>query len=202
MNDCSKNQAHHQTAENTCPLCPAQALIRLPTPSRTVEGYRKLSNWLNGKAALIPPFFLSLILAYEFGEAGLMKLYGENWFTDLSFPFPFSLFSTETNWWLATWFELIGAASLLPGIATRFFSFALITITLVAIASVHSPAQWSSYAELLSGYAITDSGHGNYKLPLLDLTMLLPLLFGGAGMLGLDAWINKLQLGTDSALPK
>jgi putative oxidoreductase len=190
MNDDCKNQVHNKAEENACPVCPAQALIWLLTPGRIDRSYRNLSRRLDRMATLIPPLFLRLILAYEFGEAGFMKLYGENWFADLSFPYPFSLFSPETNWWLATWFELIGAAALLLGLATRFFSFALIIITLVAIASVHWPAQWSSFSELLSGYAITDSGHGNFKLPLLYLVMLASLAFSGPGRLSLDAWYS------------
>ena len=43
------------------------------------------------------------------------------------------------------------------------------------------------FSDLVEGYAITDKGHGNYKLPLLFLVMLVPLILRGAGRLSLDA---------------
>ncbi|MOA60457.1 hypothetical protein D3C78_1853440 [compost metagenome] len=61
---------------------------------------------------------------------------------------------------------------------------------MVAIAAVHWPSQWSSLAELAQGYAITDQGFGNFKLPLIYLVALLPLLLKGAGRLSLDHWLN------------
>ena len=42
------------------------------------------------------------------------------------------------------------------------------------------------WSDLLEGYAISNGGHGNFKLPLLFVVMLLPLIFGGAGKLSLD----------------
>ena len=77
------------------------------------------------------------------------------------------------------------------GLATRFFSASLIVLTIVAIAAVHWPDSWSTFAELWKGYAITDKGFGNYKLPLLYLMMFLPLLFGGAGKLSLDNFFTR-----------
>jgi putative oxidoreductase len=56
----------------------------------------------------------------------------------------------------------------------------------VAIYAVHWPSEWSSLAELWQGYAISDDGFGNYKLPLLYLAMLLPLTLSGGGRLSLD----------------
>jgi putative oxidoreductase len=151
-----------------------------------------LAAWLDRMNPIIPPLFLRLMLSYEFGEAGYAKLYGENWFADVSFPFPFpfGMFSPEFNWRLATIFELLGALGLLLGLATRFFSFALVVITFMAIASVHWPSEWSSIEELFRGYSISDNGYGNYKLPLIYLVMLLPLLLGGAGKFSLDFWLE------------
>ncbi|MDF9391963.1 MULTISPECIES: HvfX family Cu-binding RiPP maturation protein [Methylococcus] len=151
---------------------------------------RWLSGWLESQASGAPPLLLRLLLAWEFWEAGLMKLYGENWFADLSFPFPFNLFPPSVNWWLATGFELLGAIALALGVATRLFSLALAVLTVVAIAAVHWPSDWASLSDLAQGYAITDEGHGNFKLPLMYLAMLLPLLFGGAGRYSLDAWVS------------
>lgn len=193
MKELSETRTHAEAAGESCPVCPGHALIWLLSPSRVCGGYRKLSAWLDRMAPVLPPLFLRLILAYEFGEAGIMKLQGENWFADLAFPFPFNLLSPQINWWLATGFETIGAVALLLGWATRFFSFALMIITLVAIASVHWPSEWSTLSELLQGYSITDHGHGNYKLPLLYLIMFLPLLFGGPGKISLDAWLPRTK---------
>jgi putative oxidoreductase len=39
---------------------------------------------------------------------------------------------------------------------------------------------------LWSGYVITPEGTGNYKIPLLFVVMLLPLVFHGGGRLSLD----------------
>lgn len=131
---------------------------------------------------------LRLFLAWEFFEAGLEKWNGQNWFGHIqsAFPFPFSLFPAELNWQLSMWIELIAPLLLLFGLGTRLVSVALMALTLVAIAAVHWPAQWSSLSELLMGYSISDKGFGNYKLPLIYLVALLPLFLKGAGRLSLD----------------
>jgi putative oxidoreductase len=72
------------------------------------------------------------------------------------------------------------------GLGTRCFAVALSVLTVVAIAAVHWPAEWSTLAELWQGYSITDHGFGNYKLPLIYLAMLLPLILQGAGRSSLD----------------
>ncbi|MDR0208723.1 MAG: DoxX family protein [Pseudomonas putida] len=139
---------------------------------------------------------LRLFLAWEFFESGVEKLNGANWFTDLqsSFPFPFSVLPANVNWQLSLWAELICPLLLLLGLGTRLASAVLMVVTLVAIAAVHWPAQWSSLAELAQGYAITDQGYGNFKLPVIYLVALLPLLLKGAGRLSLDHWLGgRLQ---------
>ncbi len=153
--------------------------------------YQPIVSVLESIGSWFPQLILRLILAWEFGEAGLMKFNGENWFANLTFPFPFNLVSPEISWGMATYFEIIGAAALLVGLFTRFFSISLIILTIVAIASVHWPESWSTFSELWKGYAISDKGYGNYKLPLLLLIMLLPLLFNGAGKLSLDNLLGK-----------
>ncbi|MCD9123546.1 DoxX family protein [Cupriavidus sp. UGS-1] len=136
----------------------------------------------------LAPLGLRAILAWEFFESGREKLLGENWFDQLAgqFPPPFSLLSANLNWTLATWLELLGAAALLLGLGTRFVAYALIVLTVVATYAVHWPTEWAGLAELWQGYAVTDNGYGNFKLPLLYLIMLLPLLLRGAGPLSLD----------------
>lgn len=138
-----------------------------------------------------PQLILRLILAWEFGEAGYQKYIGENWFANITFPFPFNLVSPEFSWGISTFFEIVGAIALVLGLATRFFSASLIVLTIVAIAAVHWPDSWNTLGELWKGYAISDKGFGNYKLPLLLLIMLLPLFFNGAGKLSLDHLISK-----------
>ncbi len=158
--------------------------------------YQLVSNQLDRIGEWLPQLFLRLILAWEFGEAGFEKLHGSNWFADINFPFPLSLLPPDISWGMATYFEIIGAFALALGLATRFFSLSLIILTIVAIAAVHWPEQWGSLSELAQGYRITDQqgdGFGNYKLPLLLLLMLFPLLFNGAGKLSIDYWLRKLS---------
>ncbi len=134
---------------------------------------------------------MRLFLAWEFFESGLEKFNGANWFADLqaNFPFPFNLLPADLNWQLSMWAELICPLLLLLGLGTRLASAVLMVITVVAIAAVHWPAEWSTLGELARGYAISDQGYGNFKLPLIYLVALLPLLLKGSGRLSLDHWL-------------
>jgi putative oxidoreductase len=147
---------------------------------------------VDGVGQWLAPLGLRVLLAWEFFEAGREKLQGSNWFADLGdkFPLPFSLLGADLNWTLATWTELAGAVALLIGLGTRYVAAALWVLTVVAIYAVHWPSEWSSLAQLWQGYAISDDGYGNYKLPLIYLAMLLPLMLGGAGRLSLDRLIS------------
>jgi putative oxidoreductase len=140
--------------------------------------------------ALLPS---RLLMAWEFGRAGMMKLNGSNWFGNVqgNFPFPFNVIPVDISWFLATWIEILGAAGLVLGLFTRFWAFSLIILTIVAISGVHWPAEWNSLAELWQGYAIKDKGFGNYRIPLLFIAMLFPLVFAGAGKLSLDHVLTK-----------
>src|SRR5688500_18112961 len=134
-----------------------------------LERWESLTQRLHGIGEWLAPLGLRLLLAWEFWESGIEKFRGENWFAGIQadFPFPFNLAPVALSWLLATWFELIGSVALLLGLGTRFFAFSLLVLTMVATASVHWPMEWSSFGELAQGYAITDRGFGNFKLPLL-----------------------------------
>jgi putative oxidoreductase len=49
----------------------------------------------------------------------------------------------------------------------------------------------SMWSDLAKGYAITDMGHGNFKLPLLFVVMLLPIIFQGPGKISLDYLLSR-----------
>lgn len=146
---------------------------------------------VDGVGQWLSPLGLRVLLAWEFFEAGLEKLHGANWFADLGdkFPLPFSLLSANANWTAAMWLELAGGIALLLGLGTRYVAAALFVLTVVATYAVHWPSEWSSTSELLQGYAITNDGFGNYKLPLIYLVMLVPLMLNGGGRLSVDRLI-------------
>lgn len=149
--------------------------------NRIVDRLDPAGSWIG----LLP---IRLLMAWEYGRAGMMKFNGNNWFANVqdNFPFPFNIIPVEISWFLATWVEILGGIFLLFGLFTRFWAFSLIVLTIVAIAGVHWPDQWDSLAELWKGYAITDKGFGNYRVPLLFMAMLFPLVFAGGGKLSLD----------------
>lgn len=140
--------------------------------------------------ALLP---IRLLLAYEFGKAGFMKHGANNWFGNVqdNFPFPFNVVPVEISWFLATWTEILGAFGLALGLFTRFWAFGLVILTIVAIGGVHWPDEWSTLGELWQGYSVTDKGFGNFRIPLLFLAMLIPLVLKGGGKLSLDHVLAK-----------
>ena len=141
-------------------------------------------NLLNGVGAWLAPLGLRLLLAKEFWDSGLEKWNGMNWFGEIMamMPFPFNVVPVDISWTISTWSEVAGAIALVLGLGTRFFSFQLIIITLVAWASVHAGL----------GYNVCDNG---WKLPLIYLVMFLPLLLTGPGKLSLDHLIKGWFLG-------
>ena len=123
---------------------------------------------LDRLGAWIAPLGLRFLLAYEFWEAGVEKWRGVNWFAEIQdqFPFPFNLIPVEISWPIA----------LVLGLGTRFASLSLGILTIVAWTSVHAA----------NGYNVCDNG---FKLPLIYILMLLPLMLSGPGKLSLDHWI-------------
>jgi len=136
---------------------------------------RSIVSLLDNLHSVFSPLGLRLLLAYEYWDSGVMKFKGENWFGDIQdkFPFPFNLISADLNWQLATYTEMMGAIALLVGLGTRFFSFSLIVVTVIAWAAVHAG----------NGYNVCENG---WQLPLFYLVMFVPLVLGGAGKLSLD----------------
>lgn len=156
-----------------------------------------VTDFIDAIGDFVAPLGLRLILAWEYFESGLAKLRGENWFASIqeSFPYPFNILDPQLSWMLATWTELAGAILLLVGLFTRFAAVSLIVLTVVAMLAVHWPSDWQSLGELWKGYAITDRGYGNFKLPLLFILMLIPLFFRGAGKLSIDYLIKRVNGG-------
>ncbi len=79
---------------------------------------------------------------------------------------------------MATWTELLGSLGLVLGLGTRFWVLGLMTLDIVAWISVHAG----------HGYNVCDNG---FKLPLIYLIMLIPLLLSGPGKASLDHFINR-----------
>lgn len=156
------------------------------------ESFRDIVTWFG---SFVPGLFLRLILAWEFMEAGLHKYNGQNWFGDIQmqFPFPFNVIPVDLSWFIATWAEILGAILLALGLGTRYAAVMLMVLTFVAAWAVHFPPEWASLAEFWRGYAVSDDGFGNYKLPLLFFLMFMVLLGQGPGRLSLDHWIARRQ---------
>ena len=151
---------------------------------------RSIVDILDSSGEWVALLLIRLLMAWEFGRAGLMKLNGTNWFGNVrdNFPFPFNVVPVEISWFLATWFEILGAIGLVLGLFTRFWAFSLVILTIVAISGVHWPESYGSFAELWESYSVSrkSDAHGNFRIPLLFIAMLLPLMFVGAGKLSLD----------------
>lgn len=134
------------------------------------------TTWQTASAMLV----LRLFAAYEFLESGLQKWNGENWFSEINdqFPFPFNLLPDALNWNLAMYVELLLPILLLLGLATRLSALGLMVVAAIAWAAVHAG----------SGYNVCDNG---YKMALIYIVVLIPLLLQGAGGWSLDTLLKK-----------
>ena len=155
---------------------------------KLISLWKSVTDVLDPAGQWIGMLPIRLLMGYEYASAGFKKLNGSNWFSNVqeNFPFPFNVLPVELSWFLATWAEIIGGLALFIGLFTRFWAFSLIVVTIVAIFGVHWPDDWSSLAELWQGYAISNKGFGNYRLPLLFLAMLIALVFIGPGRASID----------------
>lgn len=168
--------------------------------SSFIEWYDRLTDRLRAAGDWIAPLGLRLLLAYEFYSAGTRKAGVDgtpDWFANTAFPPPFEWLPAGVNYTMLYVTEIVAALALLFGLFTRFFAFALIVVTTVAIVSVHWPDSWSGLGQLWEGYSVSrvvEDGEfrGNFRIPLLFLAMLLPLVFMGSGKLSLDHAIVKL----------
>ena len=160
----------------------------MPRTFDPIDLWTSLTSRLRGIGQLLPPLILRLLMGWEFWESGWEKFHGDNWFTDIQskFPFPFNVIPADISWAMATYFEIGGAVLLVIGLFTRFAAYSLVVLTFVATAAVHWPSMIAMWGDLAKGYAITDNGHGNFKLPLLFVVMLLPIIFQGPGKISLD----------------
>ncbi|MDO5059095.1 MAG: DoxX family protein [Neisseria sp.] len=138
---------------------------------------RRFSDGLGKDISLLG---LRLFAAYEFWEAGMEKWKGENWFADIqdSFPAPFNLLPADVNWAAAMGAELLFPVLLVFGLFGRAAALSLMVLTAVAWAAVHQG----------NGYNVCDNG---YKMALIYLIALLPLLLQGMGRISLDAFFFK-----------
>jgi putative oxidoreductase len=141
-------------------------------------------NLLDDTGIWLGMLSLRLFVAFEFWQSGLEKFNGSNWFADIQtqFPFPFNLLPVDVSWFISTWVELLGALMLALGIGTRFWAFSLIVVDVVAWVAVHAG----------NGYNVCDNG---YKLPLVYLMMLIPLVLSGPGRLSFDGWLRSRVSG-------
>ena len=84
----------------------------------------------------------------------------------------------DLNWALATGAELLFPVLLVLGFLTRFSAIGLAILTAVAWSAVHAGA----------GYNVCQNG---YKMALIYLVMLLPLITQGAGKWSIDAFLRS-----------
>ena len=142
----------------------------------------RLQGWLDltRKLDFLGPLALRLYLVPVFWVAGTNKLGGMDnvieWFgnTDWGLGLPFPTLMA----WLAVSTEVLGAAALLLGLATRWFAIPLMVQMLVAAFKVHIENGWQAVADPMSPFAGPDIAgamqrldkakdllreHGNYE---------------------------------------
>lgn len=170
------------------------------------ERYDRITDRLRAAGDWVAPLGLRLLLAHEFFKAGMMKAgvadAPPGWFANKEFPIPFDWLPAGMNWTMLYSTEVLAGLALLFGLFTRFFAFALVVVTTIAIVSTHWPESWTSLGQLWEGYSVSrvvEDGEfrGNFRIPMLFLAMLLPLVFMGGGKLSLDHMILKFTGRSD-----
>lgn len=126
-----------------------------------------------------------LVLAYGFYGPAVQKLSNFDsivmWFgSDLHLPYPwFQAFMAATT-------ESLGVIALALGLCTRFFSFALMIVMLVAIFLVH-------------GIETFEAAKNGFEIPLYYFLMLSVLMSFGPGKFSMDETFLRKYFGSNSA---
>jgi putative oxidoreductase len=94
------------------------------------------------------------------------------WFGTLGIPFPL------LNTYMAATTEMAGVVLLTLGLFTRYISFPLIVVMIVAIVTVHLP----------NGFSAGDNG---FEIPVYYMVFLFLFLSHGAGKYSIDYFIFK-----------
>lgn len=117
-----------------------------------------------------------VLIAYGFLEPALNKWSDigavAEWFGSIGIPFPF------VNAYMAATTEITGVVLLSLGLFTRYISFPLIIVMIVAIVTVHLP----------NGFSAGDNG---FEIPLYYMVFLLLFMGHGAGKYSLDHVLFK-----------
>ena len=144
-------------------------------------GLTKLQEFTNNALDSLQSLALlliRLILAYGFYEPAMNKFSDISsvaaWFGSMEIPLP------TLNAYMAAGTELAGVILLTLGIFTRYISFPLMVIMLVAIGTVH----------LQNGFS---AGSNGFEIPLYYLLMLFVLASHGGGKYSLDnLWLKRV----------
>lgn len=127
-----------------------------------------------------------LVLAYGFYGPAVQKLSNFDsivmWFGDMHFPYPW------VQAFLAATTESLGVIALALGLGTRFFSFALMIVMLVAILAVH-------------GIETFEAAKNGFEIPLYYFLMLSVLMSFGPGKFSMDETFLRKYFGSNSAAP-
>ena len=146
--------------------------------NKLTQTFTKMFSSFQGLSLLI----IRLTLAYGFYEPAIRKLAGFNdivisFAQDLHLPLPYA------SAVLATSAEALGVIALALGLATRFFSVALMVVMGVAITVVH----WAH------GFSAIEHG---WEIPFYYFIMLFILMTTGAGKYSMDETFLKKYFGS------
>ena len=139
--------------------------------------YAKFTDFLTNYFSDLVLLALRLLLAYEFYDEAMDKLYNFSE-TVTAFRDDYHMPMPAVMAFLATSAEVLGTFFLIGGFAVRFISVPLIITMIVAIFTVH----------IDNGFNVCDGG---YKFPVYYIIMLSVLFTYGAGRIGIDYWLAK-----------